>query len=883
MKMLVLAMATCLWVSALWAVTQAEPQNAAGGQAAGSALATIDYQQQVHTILAAKCLSCHSAERRSGGLSLAAYADALEGGRSGAAVRPGDAAGSLLVRRITGEMAPSMPLGRPALSAGEIATIRAWIDEGARETITSATARPKWEAPLALERPAVPEAVWRDWPEPVDRFVAKYLSDHRSPQPELIGDAAFARRAYLDIWGLLPPPEDLQAFLADRNPNKRPALVQRLLADNDKYAQHWISFWNDLLRNDEGVNYYSETSSRKSISTWLLSALTRNVPYNRFVEQLLNPTPADGFLKSLSTRLLSALTGKIPYVGRLLNPTAAEDPDGFLIGVNWRGEVSASQTPAMQAAQNSAQIFIGINLKCNSCHDSFISKWQLKDAYALASFFSEDDRLRLYRCDVAQDDYATPAFLFPELNRVPRSASLPDRRRTAAAIFTDSRNGRMPRTMVNRMWHRLLGRGFVETPDDMDGVPWSPEPLDWLASDFVDGGYDLKRLMATIVSSKAYQMRAVPRVGEQPRGYVFRGPEVRRLTAEQFGDAIGAITGDWNVYQPPAPNPQGRGTSAGGRGIANAAAQVAAAVPAGPPPGRYTREWRTPASSLARALGRPIRDQVFSTRNTVATTLQALELVNGERLTNWLLRGARNMLGELPPPPTALFVTPINSRGARSGGPPPPRRPPAPFDIDVSGATRLWLIVQDANSTAVDKAEAVWARTELVGKNGEVTPLTDLTPLDESVLRTAPGPVVLDGTTFASGVRVKTSSRLVYDISGRGFTRFRGVVGLEHVSGLAQGETVLGRFLIFGTEPDMDRLVPPTPGTPLPPGPRLTTSTQVVDRVYWYALGRAPSAEERAIALDALTDSTRPGRMSAEGLADLLWAVLMKPEFQLIF
>ncbi|OLC41283.1 MAG: hypothetical protein AUH43_24905 [Acidobacteria bacterium 13_1_40CM_65_14] len=840
MKMLViLAMAACLWVGALWAVTGAEPQgianaSAAGGQAAGSALATIDYQQHVHTILAAKCLSCHSAERRSGGLSLAAYADALEGGRSGAAVRPGDSAGSLLVKRITGEVAPPMPLGRPALSAGEIAAIRLWIDEGARETITSAAAKPKWEAPLALERPAAPDVVWRDWTTPVDRFVAMYLSEHGGSEPELIGDAAFARRAYLDIWGLLPPPDDLHAFVADRTPDKRPALVQRLLADDDRYAEHWISFWNDLLRNDEGVNYYSETSSRKSISPWLLSALTTNAPYNRFVEQLLNPATPD-------------------------------DPDGFLIGVNWRGVVNASQTPAMQAAQNSAQIFIGINLKCNSCHDSFISKWKLKDAYGLASFFGEDERLRLYRCDVAQDDYATPAFLFPQLNRVPSSASLPDRRRTVAAIFTDSRNGRMPRTMVNRMWHRLLGRGMVENPDDMDAVPWSPALLDWLASDFVDRGYDLKRLIATIVSSKAYQMRAVPRVGGQPRGYVFRGPEVRRLTAEQFGDAIGAITGDWNVYQPPAPSPQ--------RGAA------------GPPPGRYTREWQTPASSLARALGRPIRDQVFSTRNTVATTLQALELVNGERLSNWLLRGARNMLGELPPPPTALFVTPINSRGGRADQA-APRNDPVAFDIDVAGAKRLWLIVQDANSTAIDKAQAVWARGELVGANGAVTKLKDLAPLDESGLRVASGPVVpvvIDGETFPSAVRVKTPSRLVYEISGRGFTRLRGVAGLENVSNLAQGETILGRFLIFGTEPDMDRLVPPTPGTPMPPGPRLSTATQVVDRVYWYALGRAPSADERAIALDALADSNRPGRISAEGLADLLWAVMMKPEFQLIY
>ena len=815
----VLAMAACLWVGALWGVTRAEPQNAA----------TVDYRQQVHTILGAKCLSCHSAERRSGGLSLASYIDALEGGRTGAAIRPGDSAGSLLIRRITGDTSPPMPLGRPPLSAGEIATIRVWIDEGARETITSAAARPKWEAPLALARPVVPDVVWREWTTPIDRFVATYLSEHGRPPPALIGDAAFARRAYLDVWGLLPPPEDLRAFLADASADKPRALVDRLLADDNKYAEHWISFWNDLLRNDEGVNYYSETSSRKSITDWLLAALTTNVPYNRFVDQLLNPATAG-------------------------------DPDGFLVGVNWRGEVSASQTPAMQAAQNSAQLFIGINLKCNSCHDSFISKWQLKDAYGLASFFSEDARLRLYRCDVAQEAYATPAFLFPELNRVPPSGSLSDRRRTAAAIFTDSRNGRMPRTMVNRMWHRLLGRGIVENPDEMDGVPWSPALLDWLASDFVDGGYDLKRLMATIVSSKAYQMRAVPRIGEQPRGYVFRGPEIRRLTAEQFGDAIGAITGDWNVYQPPAPNPP--------RG-------------AGPPAARYTREWQTPASSLARALGRPIRDQVFTTRNTTATMLQALELENGERLSNWLLRGARNMLGELPPPPAALFVTPINARGAAVGQT-APRVAAAPFDVDVSGATRLWLVVQDANSTAVDKAEAVWAGGELVGANGVVTSLSNLTPLDGSAVRVASGPAVLDDATFPSAVRVKTPSRLVYDIAGRGFTRLRGVVGLEHVARLAQGETILGRFLIFGTAPDMDRLVPPAPGTPLPPGPRLTRATDVVDRVYWYALGRAPSAEERAIAVDALADASRPGRVSAEGLADLLWAVLMKPEFQLI-
>src|SRR6185437_15195694 len=164
--------------------------------------------------------------------------------------------------------------------------------------------------------------------------------------------AQFARRAWLDIQGLLPAPEELRQFVHDRDPDKRRKLAERLLADNTQYAEHWISFWNDLLRNDEGISYYSETASRKSITPWLLASLKSNLPYNQFVE-------------------------------KLLNPTAPSDPDGFLTGVNWRGAVSASQTPALQAAQNTAQIFLGINLKCNSCHDSFISRWKLKDAYSL--------------------------------------------------------------------------------------------------------------------------------------------------------------------------------------------------------------------------------------------------------------------------------------------------------------------------------------------------------------------------------------------------------------------------------------------------------------------------------------------------------------------
>jgi len=464
--------------------------------------------------------------------------------------------------------------------------------------------------------------------------------------------------------------------------------------------------------------------------------------------------------------------------------------------------VSASQTPAMQAAQNTAQIFLGVNLKCNSCHDSFISRWKLRDAYALATYFSADEKLQLHRCDVPQGKYATPAFLYPALNRTPPSNTVADRRATAAAIFTDPRNGRLARTLVNRIWLKLMGHGLVENPDEMDGEPWSPGLLDALASDFVAHNYDLKYLIAEIVSSNAYQMPAVSRSSALTGKYVFAGPEIRRLTAEEMADAIGAITGEWRTYQP-------KGTR----------------------PAEYSRDWHVAATSFTRALGRPIRDQVYSTRETEATTLQALEVVNGESLTHWLLRGARHMTGTLPPAPASLFDHPLSKPGA------------FPFDIDVTGATRLYLIVQDTGSYSPEKVEAVWN-------------------LDNSALP------------------VKTPSQLVYDISGKGLTRLRGFVNIENTEVTSDINPQI-RFLIFKDQPDPERLTPVASEAPLPALPVLHTPSEAVDRVFRYALGRPPSPAERHASLEAITGPA--GTISPEGLADLLWAVLVKPEFQLIY
>ena len=109
----------------------------------------------------------------------------------------------------------------------------------------------------------------------------------------------------------------------------------------------------------------------------------------------------------------------------------------------------------MQAAQNTAQIFLGINLKCNSCHDSFISHWKLKDAYSLAAYFATERNCSFIRCDVAAGPVrrSRPSSI-PNSTTHPPSNSLTDRHAAAAAIFLDPRNGRLARTLVNRIWER---------------------------------------------------------------------------------------------------------------------------------------------------------------------------------------------------------------------------------------------------------------------------------------------------------------------------------------------------------------------------------------------------------------------------------------------
>jgi len=469
----------------------------------------IDFAREIRPLLETGCVKCHGRGKANGGFSLENRESLLRGGDSGAAIVPGQSARSYFIELVSG-LDPDnvMPKKGSKLKPEQVAVLRAWIDQGAVWDAGVSFAKP---APLNLQprTPGIPAA--KKLTNPVDRFLQPYFAAHGIKPGDPVSDRVFARRVYLDTIGMLPAPAEMEAFLADGRRDKRERLVKRLLADHRRYAEHWLTFWNDALRNDyEGTGYID--GGRKQITEWLYSALATNMPFNRFVRELVDPTPAS---------------------------------EGFAKGIVWRGVVNASQTPQMQAAQNISQVFMGVNLKCASCHDSFINDWQLSDSYGLASIYA-DEPLEMVLCDKPTGKTAAMRFLYPELGSVDPKASRSDRLKQLADAMTSEKNGRLSRTIVNRLWAKFMGRGLVEPVDDMEQPAWNQDLLDWLAADLVEHGYDLKQTMERILTSKAYQLAAAP-MSEQPAGeFVFRGPQVRRMSAEQYLDALSAITGVWN-------------------------------------------------------------------------------------------------------------------------------------------------------------------------------------------------------------------------------------------------------------------------------------------------------------------------------------------------
>ena len=541
----------------------------------------------VRTILAHNCYTCHNATKTKGGLRLDKKEFIFKGGEDGPILVPGNPEKSDMIRRVKLPFGhdDAMPTKGKRLSKEDVAMLEYWIQQGAPWP-TGPEKSLYRVAALEPRMPTLPK-VATGLNQPIDLFVNEYFKKNKISWQKSVDDKTYIRRVYLDVTGLLPSPESINAFVSDTRSNKREVLVDKLLANNEGYAQHWLTFWNDALRNDySGTGYI--TNGRFGITKWLYGSLKNNKPYDTFVKELISPT---------------------------------KESEGFIRGIQWRGTINSSQSTEMQAAQNVSQVLLGLNLKCTSCHDSFISDWKLDDAYAFANIFSSKT-LEIHRCDLPTGRMAGYGVLYSSLGKIKETTITAERLVSLADILVQKKNGRLYRTLVNRVWAQLMGRGIVEPVDMMDNEPWSQDLLDWLASDFTANGYDMKRLMRQILISKTYQTPAIGLKESQmltASNFVFKGMMKRRITAEQFADAVSQsffpLYTDSALVKKMLP------------------ADIKNDIP-------FARASLVKNDPFLTALGRPNRENVSTSRISQANLLQALELTNGNKFNLSLRKGA---------------------------------------------------------------------------------------------------------------------------------------------------------------------------------------------------------------------------------------------------
>ncbi len=466
----------------------------------------LDFEHQIVPILKTHCATCHAGREHEGDFSINTRAKLLASG----AVNVEDPGASRLLELITStdtddQMPPS---DRPRLEQQEIDLLRRWLQADLPWPLEFSFDVKTYEPPVRPRPVELPAAV-QERNHPIDRILDNYLVQHGKSLPTIVEDEAFIRRATLDLIGLLPTPEELTKFQQDTSTEKRAALVEQLLDRKIDYADHWLTFFNDLLRNDySGTGFI--TGGRKQISQWLYESLLTNKPFDLMTRELVSP------------------------------PTMASR--GYIDGIQWRGTVSAGQTLEMQFSQSISQSFLGINMKCASCHDSFIDRWTLKEAYGLAAIYANAP-LSIHRCDKPTGQQQVATWLFPELGQIDPNAPRDQRLHQLSLLMTDPQNGRFARTIVNRLWHRLMGRGVVHPLDAMQSEPWNEDLLDYLANALVEHDYDLKAILRLIATSQAYQSTTqITTESASVTDYVYDGPIARRLTAEQFLDAVWQLT-----------------------------------------------------------------------------------------------------------------------------------------------------------------------------------------------------------------------------------------------------------------------------------------------------------------------------------------------------
>jgi hypothetical protein len=407
--------------------------------------------------------------------------------------------------------------------------------------------------------------------------LAKWKSLHLAPS-KVAGDSEFLRRAYLDAAGILPTSEEVENFLADQWPAKRSQAIDRLM-QRSEFTDYWAYKWSDLLL----------VSTRRLNSTamwafydWIRDSVQHNKPWNQFA--------LDIFAGSGSTRQNGALNYFVLH----------KDP--------------------IDLTENATLAFTGQRIMCARCHNHPLEKWTQTQYYQMANLFARigvkngtmGDNIVFAKTsgDVLHPRLAKPLPPTPLDGKSMPIDSTADRRALFADWLTSPNNTLFARTLVNRVWANFMGRGLVDPVDDVRAAnPSSNEELfSALTKDFVDHGYDVQRLIRTIMNSSTYQLSSEANATNQSDNIFYSKHIIRRLPAEVILDAMSQVTGAPTAFS---------GYPAGTRALQLPDTQV--------------------KSDFLTSFGRPPRITCDAAeRASDATVAQALAVINGDTLNKKL-------------------------------------------------------------------------------------------------------------------------------------------------------------------------------------------------------------------------------------------------------
>jgi len=363
----------------------------------------------------------------------------------------------------------------------------------------------------------------------VDGFINAKLSEAGVKPSAGLSDLEFLRRVTLDTTGLIPTAEQVRAFLKDDAATRRRKAIDRLV-DDPSWADHWVSYWQDVLAENPGI-LKPDLNNTGPFRWWMHQSFADNISFDRFVADLVQ------------------MEGSATLGG----------PASF-------GMATLNDAPMAAKADILGQAFLGQKMSCARCHDAPFHPFKQKDLFAMAAMLNgkavklpvtstvpqgEGGRKPAVVSALKPGEMIAPAWPFAKLVAHAEDGALPaagsvDTRRELASYIISPENERFAQVVANRVWKRYMGVGIVEPADDWSrGRASHPELLKFLATEFMASGYDMRHLSKLVLNSQAYQRKAVGLPADQMSSAkrLFAGPAHRNLTAEQLVDSLHLAAG----------------------------------------------------------------------------------------------------------------------------------------------------------------------------------------------------------------------------------------------------------------------------------------------------------------------------------------------------